>query len=122
MLEPKFVKFLMSILKRQVHSCSNFASFFIAMTHKSSVNFKLIQFLLWIKGSYQSPNFETLKCLGENLSYSSCHFPNCKLVILQTLHFIRSNVIYFAQRKPVKVDILRVLSAQVKIHQILVIF
>ena len=34
-------------------------SFLIVMTHNSSVNFKLIHFLLWIKGSYQSPNFET---------------------------------------------------------------
>ena len=37
----KFIKFLMSILKRQVNSSSNFASFFIVMTHSSSVNFKL---------------------------------------------------------------------------------
>ena len=34
----KFVKFLMSILNWQVNSSSNLASFFIAMTHNSSVN------------------------------------------------------------------------------------
>ena len=39
---------------------------------------KLILFLLWIKESHQSPNFETLMCSGENLPYSSCHFPNYK--------------------------------------------
>ena len=44
----KFVKFFMSILKRQVNSSSNFASFFIVVTHNSSVAFKLILFLLWI--------------------------------------------------------------------------
>ena len=48
-LESKFVKFLMWILKWQVNSSSNFALFFIAMTHNSSVNFKVIPFLLWTK-------------------------------------------------------------------------
>ena len=51
-----------------------FASFFIVMTHNSPVNFKLINFLLWIKGSHQSLNFETFECSGENLPNSSCHF------------------------------------------------
>ena len=56
-LESKFVKFLMSILNWQFNSSSNFASFSIIKTQNSPVNFKLIHFLLWIKGSYQSPNF-----------------------------------------------------------------
>ena len=86
-LGSKFIKFPMSVLKRQVNSSSNFASFFIAMTHNnSSVNFKLIHFLLWIKGSHQIPNFETFKCLGETLPYSSCHFPNHESVFFQILH------------------------------------
>ena len=85
-LESKFVKFLMSILNWQVNSSSIFASFFIAMTHNSSVNFKLIHFLLWTKGSHQCLNFDTFECAGENLLNSSCHFPNHKLVFLQTLH------------------------------------
>ena len=62
-LRWKFVKFLMPILKRQVICSSNFAPFFIVMTHNSSVNFQLIYFLLWIKGSYQSPNFDTFQSL-----------------------------------------------------------
>ena len=33
-------------------------TFFIVMTHNSTVNLKLIHFLLWTKGSYQSSNFE----------------------------------------------------------------
>ena len=86
MLGSKFIKLPMSILKWQVNSSSNFASFFIVMTHNSSVNFNLILFLLWIKRSHQSPNFETFKCSGENLSYSSCHFPNYKSVFLKVLH------------------------------------
>ena len=75
----------MSIWKQQVNSSSNFVSFFIVMTHDSSINFKHILFLLWIKGSHQSCNFETFKCSGENLPYSH-HFPNHKPVFLQILH------------------------------------
>ena len=98
------------------------------MTHNSSVNFKLIHFLFWTKGSHESPNFDTFQCSGENLPNSSCHFPNHKSVFLQTLHhssvswkitplyFFKSNVIYFAQNEPTKVEILRILSAQVNIH------
>ena len=71
-------EFLMSILKWQVNSSSNFASFFNVMTHNFSVDFKLTFFLLWIKGSHQYANFETFNCSGENLPYSSCHFPNHK--------------------------------------------
>ena len=134
MLGSKFGKFLMSILKRQVNSSSNFAPFFIVMTHNSSVTFKLVHFLRWIKGFHQSPNFETIKCSGENLLYFLCHFLNYKSVFLQILHhslvswkishlfLFRSNVIYFAQKKPIKVEILRISSAQIKIHQSLVIF
>ena len=76
----KFVKFLMSTLKWQVNCSSNFASFFIVMTDNSSVDFKLIVFQLWIKGSHQNPTFEIFKCSGENLPCSSCHFPNHKSV------------------------------------------
>ena len=36
-----------------INSPSNFASFFILMTHNFSVNFKLIYFLLWVKESHQ---------------------------------------------------------------------
>ena len=76
----------MSILKQQGDSSSNFASFFIVMTQNSSVNFKLILFLLWIEGSPQNPSFETIKCSSENLLYSSCHFPNYKSAFLHILH------------------------------------
>ena len=88
--------------------------------------------LLWTKESHQSPNFDTFKCSDENLQNSSCHFPNHKSDFLQILHhssvsckvaplyFFRSNVIYFVQ-SGIKVEILRISSAQVKIHQVLVI-
>ena len=115
-LESKFVKFL-SMLKWLVNSSSNFASSFIVMTHNSSVNFKLKHFLLWIKESHQSPNFETFKCYGENLPNYSCLFLSHKAVFLQILnqssmswkvnllYFFKSNVVCFAQ-KPIKAKIL----------------
>ena len=112
----------MSILKCQSNSSSNFASFFIVMTYNSSVEFKLILFILWIKGSHQYPNSETFNCSGENLLYSSCHFPNHKSVFLQILHhssvswkitplyFFSSNNIYFAQKETIKVKIFETLE------------
>ena len=69
-----------------VNSSSHFASFFIVMIHKSSVNSKLIHFLLWTKGPHQSPNFHTFECSGENLPNSSNHFSSHKSVFLQFLH------------------------------------
>ena len=117
MLRSKFGKFLMSILKWQVNSSPNFASFFIVKTHNSSISFRLTHFLLWIKGSHQCPNFETFECSGKNLPNSSCHFPNHKSVFFQILHhslmswmitplyFFGSNIIYFGQKEPIKVQI-----------------
>ena len=107
----------MSLLKRQVSSSSIFISFFIVMTHNYTVNLKLIHFLLWAKGSYQSSNFDTFECSGENLQNSSCYFPSNKSVFLQILHhsseswkitslyFFSSNNIYFAQKEPIKMKI-----------------
>ena len=106
----------MSIFKRQVSSSSNFGSFFILMTHNYSVNFKLIHFVLWIKGSHESPNFETCECSGE-IFLNSFYFSNHKSVFLKILHdswvtwkitplhFFRSNDIQFAQKEPINVQI-----------------
>ena len=71
-LNSKFFRFLSARVK--IHQIPHVMSFFIAMTHDSSVNVKLINFLLWTKGSHQSPNFDTFECSGENLPNSSCQF------------------------------------------------
>ena len=71
-LRSKFVKFFKPILNWQLNSFSDFASFFIAITHNPPLNFTLIHFLLRIKGLNKSPNFETLVCNGENLPNLSC--------------------------------------------------
>ena len=114
MLELKFVKFLASVLKWQVNSSSDVALFFIVMTHNSSGNFKVTPFLLWTKGSHQSPNFDTFKCSAENVPDFLCHFSNHKSGFLQNLHnssvswkitplyFCNSNNIYFGHKEPIK--------------------
>ena len=121
----------MAILNQEVNSSSIFASFFIVMTHNSPVNFQLIHFQLWTKESHQSPNFETFKCSGENFSNSSCHFWKQKSVFLQILNhclvswkitqldLFRSNI---TGKDISKCKFLGLLSARIKIHQILVIF
>ena len=104
-------------LKWQVNFSSNFALFFNDTTHTSSVNFKVIPFLLWTKVSHQSPNFDPFKCSGENLPNLSCLFSNYKPVFLQNLHnssvswkltplyFCSSNKIYFGHKEPIKIKL-----------------
>ena len=60
----------MSILEMASQFLVKFCIILYCYDNNSSVDFKLILFLLWIKGSHQSPNFETFKCFGENLPYS----------------------------------------------------
>ena len=88
----------------------------VQILHHSSLSWHITP--LWILRSYvfyldkrihRSHNFETFKCSGENLPYSSCYFLNHKSIFLQILHhpsvswkitplyFSRSNIKYFAQ-------------------------
>ena len=85
-LKSKFFRFLSARVK--IHQILHVMPFFNVMIHNSSVNSKLIHFLLWTKESHQSPNFDTFKCSGENLPNSSCHFSNHKLVFCQILHHL----------------------------------
>ena len=102
------------------HSSSNFALFFIFMTHNSSANFKVIPFLLWTKGSHQCPNFDindTFKCSGENFPNFSNLFSNQKSFFLQNLHIssrswkvtplylCSSNNINLGHKEPIKTQI-----------------
>ena len=115
---------------RQVNSSSNFASSFIVMTHNSSVNIKLIHFLLWIKGSHESLNFETFECSGKSFPNSSCHFPNHKSVFVQILQhssvswnitllvFLAQTLYTLFKKIPLKFKFLRLSSTLVKICHI----
>ena len=66
---------------------SNYKSIPLQILHHSSLPWRVTS--LWILSSfffdcglnYQNSNFETFKCSGENLPYSSCHFPNHKSVL-----------------------------------------
>ena len=114
-MSPWVKIFLKSILKRHVSSSSIFVSFFIVMTHNSSVNFKVIHFLLWEKRSNQNSNFDPFECSCENLPNLTCHFPSNKSDFLRIsnhssmtwkitpLYFFSSGNIYFAQKEPIKV-------------------
>ena len=76
-----------------------------------------MRFLIWTKGSHQSPDFETSKCSGENSPNNSCHFLNHESVFLQilyhysvswkitSLYFFSSNIIYDGQKEPTEVQI-----------------
>ena len=107
----------LSISKQQVSSSSIFVPHLIVMAHNSSLNFKLIHFLLLTKGSHQSSNFYTFECSGEILPNSSCYFASNKSVFLQVLHHSSKsweitplylfswNNVYSAQKRPIKVKL-----------------
>ena len=54
-LRSNFVKFLMPILKREVNSSLNFASFFSVITYNSSVNFNSCVFYFGQKDPIKAP-------------------------------------------------------------------
>ena len=121
----------MSVLKLQVSSSWHFVPLFIVTTHNSTVNLKLIHFLLWTKRSYQSSNFDTYKCSWENLQNSFCHFPSAtsqllfKFCITLQCHarifpctFSAQTIYTSLKRSSLKWKFLRLLSAQVKFCQI----
>ena len=76
--------------------------------------------------------FDIFECSGENLSKSTCHFPNYKRVFLQILHdssvsrkitplYFLGQILYtLYERNQSKYKFWRLLSARIKIHQILV--
>ena len=76
MLGSKFLKFLMSILKRQVSSSSIFVSFFIVMTHNSTVN--------WFSGYGSSENVNQRKICFPTVYNMTC-FVSKKFHLYQLL-------------------------------------
>ena len=101
-------------------------SFFLQILHQYSVPSKITPLYVFSsnmlyfgqKQLIKVQIFEVFECSDENLPKSSCHFPNCKEVFLQILHyssvswkitpqyFFRSKIIYFALKGPIKVQIL----------------
>ena len=72
-------------------------------------------FLLWMKGSHQSPNFENFKWFGKNLPNSSCYFFKPQVSFSSNFwslfSVLYSSVLFLAKT-------LKLLSIWVKIHQI----
>ena len=133
----KFVKFLMLILKPQVNSSSDFASFFIVMTRNSSVNFKLKHFLLWIKWSHHRPNFDIFQVLWWRFAiflmpFSKPHVSFCSNFASffrvmkdhsSVLFWVKRYILYTKGTSQSEIfDNFKCSGHQFKIHKILVIF
>ena len=125
MLESKFLKFVMSILKWKAQS--------LQILHYSQFSWhitllKLKHYILWIKGSH----CDTFKCSGENLPNSSRHFPKHKPVFPQILHhslvswkkspwyFLGQT--YFLQKESIKVQSFETFECSGQNCQIFVVF
>ena len=123
----------MSILKRQVNSSSDFdhysASLLITLLYVETHAFPTLN--KRIPWKYQ---LDTFKCSDENLLNFSCHFQNHRSGFLQILQgstvswnitplcFLRSKLCNLHKRDQSKCKFLRIFSACIKNHQILVIF
>ena len=97
------------------------------MTHNSSVNFKLKYFQLWTKESYESSNFEKFPKLpmlfSKRQDSFSSNFASLSSVMKELLcTFLDQTLHTFHGRNKSKCKFLRLLSARIKIHQILVSF
>ena len=130
MLRWKFVKFLLSILKRQVDSSPNFVYLcsFTKITPLYFFNSTNIYFAQ--EEHIKTKLFEAFKCSGQNSSNSSCQFWYDKSIPLQILHhfsllwhvtplwILSSYFFYFGLKDSIKIPILRLSSALVKVCQI----
>ena len=125
MLRSKFIKFLLTILNCQVNS---------SLIPNSPVNFKLKYFELQTKESRQSPNFETFKYSGESLPHViflmlfstrevslSSNFASLSSVMKDnsTALFLDQTLLTFHGKNQSECKSLRLLSAWIKMHQIL---
>ena len=113
----KIVRFLMSILRRQVDSSPNFVSSSVSWKITPVYVFSLNNMYFAQKEPIEMKIFETFKRLGQIFSNSLCQCWNesIPLQILYPfslswtrtpLYFFSSNIMYFAQKKPIKMKIL----------------
>ena len=114
----KFVKFLISVLKWPVNSFSNFASFFIDMTHNSSMDCKLILFYFGLRDPIKVPILKLSSALVK-----ICHILH---FIFQTtkkysLYFLGQTLNTLHNRGKWKCNFWSG-SGQIKFRQILIIF
>ena len=69
-----------------VNSSSDFALLFSVMKITPMYFFSCNEIYFVQKEPIKGKDFETSKCSGETLPYTSCHFPNHKSIFLQILH------------------------------------
>ena len=115
----------MSILKRQVDSSPNFLSLFNFMKDYCSVLcFSSDNTYFAQKEHIKMTVFETFNCSGQNSSNSSCKFWNGKSILLHILHpsslpvDFKLILFYIELKDPIKIPILRLSIALVKICHI----
>ena len=126
-LKCKFLRLLSSQVKTRQIPCVNFETtsqslfrfFIILACHylERLSNFVAHAFSTLDKRIPWNINFDIFKCTHENLPNCSCHTPNHKSVFLQILNdssvswnillcnVFRSDIVYFAQKGPIKVQI-----------------
>ena len=108
------------------------------ITHDSSVNFQLMHFVLWAKRFHESTNFDTFHnshsvmmkfCQIPHMSFSKpqVHFSSNLAWLFSVMKdnssvLFRTKVFTLHERDESKCKLLRLFSAQIKIHQILLIF
>ena len=116
----------MSILKWQVDSSPNFVSLFSFMKDYFSVLFSSNNIHFAQKDLTKMKFFETFECSGQILSNSLCQFwknesispqilyPSSVSWKVTPLYFFSSSNIYFAQKEPIKMNILETYKSSAK--------
>ena len=124
-----FAKFFMSFLKAQVTFRLNFALIFSVIRHNSSVLFLAQHYILWSEEPIKEQFFRVIfECSSQNSLNSSCHFWNDKSIPLHILHYSSLSwhttplQIFISYIHTIKVPLLTLLSALVKICQISRVF
>ena len=128
MLWWKFSRFV-SFLEAKVSFRSNFLSILSAIKHNSSLLSKLKHYIHWSKAALlKRIFFEIFECLGQicqipHVNFEVNSFSNFKSFVIVVTHNspVSFKLTYFLLwiKNPIKVQILRLSSAQVKICQIL---
>ena len=115
----KFTKFVMSSLELRASFSSNFASLISIMRDKSSVHFHLKLYILSKKGTHQSANYQTFNCSHENQATSQFSFKFCiQCHDTKFLWNFPAELLRFGQKESIKVQILRLSCALMKVHPI----
>ena len=123
LLVSKLTKFLMSFLELRVSFFSNFPALFSVITHNFSEIYKLKQYIFWTKRAHQCAILATFRCSNQsspNFSWSGFiqFLHHCSVSWKITSLYFLAQTAYTLDKIAHWSEILRLLSAWVKIHQI----